>query len=130
MHNVLRNDIFLWFFFSFFFLSSQYHLSMLDEVKIPIWLTEVDVLEEDPVRRANGLETVMRTAFSHPTVQGLILWSFWNRAAWRGPNTALVDGNDWKVARLITVPFGNSLQQSHNYQGLACYCVVLQPTIR
>ena len=72
---------------------------MLSEVRIPLWLTEVDVLEKDPVKRANNLETVMRTAFSTPRVQGLILWSFWNYSSWRGPYTSLVDGNNWKVRK-------------------------------
>lgn len=75
----------------------QYRLNMLGEARIPIWLTEVDVLEKDPMKRADSLETVMRTAFSTPGVQGLILWSFWGYSSWRGPYTSLVDGNDWKI---------------------------------
>lgn len=75
----------------------QYRLNILSEVRIPVWLTEVDVLEKDPVKRADGLETVMRTAFSNPRVQGLILWSFWSESSWRGPYTSLVDGNEWKI---------------------------------
>ncbi|PFX28014.1 Endo-1,4-beta-xylanase [Stylophora pistillata] len=75
----------------------QYRLNMLSEARIPIWLTEVDVLEKDPVKRADSLETVMRTAFSTPGVQGLILWSFWDHSSWRGPYTSLVEGNDWKI---------------------------------
>ena len=74
---------------------------MLSEIRIPLWLTEVDVLEKDPVKRADNLETVMRSAFSTPSVQGLILWSFWNYSSWRGPYTSLVDGNDWEVRENI-----------------------------
>lgn len=70
---------------------------MLSDITIPLWLTEVDVLEQDPVKRADNLETVMRSAFSTPSVQGMILWSFWNYSSWRGPYTSLVDGNDWQV---------------------------------
>ena len=70
---------------------------MLSDIRIPLWLTEVDVLEQDPVKRADNLETVMRCAFSTPSVQGMILWSFWNYSSWRGPYTSLVDGNDWQV---------------------------------
>ena len=70
---------------------------MLSDISIPLWLTEVDVLEQDPVKRADNLETVMRSAFSTPSVQGMILWSFWNYSSWRGPFTSLVDGNDWQV---------------------------------
>ncbi|XP_020627260.1 uncharacterized protein LOC110064540 [Orbicella faveolata] len=75
----------------------QYRLKMLSDIKIPLWLTEVDVLEQDLVKRADNLETVMRSAFSTPSVQGLILWSFWNYSSWRGPYTSLVDGNDWEI---------------------------------
>ena len=77
---------------------------MLSKAKIPIWLTEVDVLEKNPFKRADALETVMRTAFSNPNVQGLILWSFWSQSSWRGPYTSLVDGNDWQVTKKTTYP--------------------------
>ena len=77
---------------------------MLSKAKIPIWLTEVDVLEKNPFKRADALETVMRTAFSNPSVQGLILWSFWSQSSWRGPYTSLVDGNDWQVSKNTTYP--------------------------
>ena len=80
--------------YEFFF---YYRLKMLSDIRIPLWLTEVDVLEQDPVKRADNLETVMRCAFSTPSVQGMILWSFWNYSSWRGPYTSLVDGNDWQV---------------------------------
>lgn len=40
----------------------------------------------------------MRMSFSHPSVSGIILWSFWARSSWRGPDAALVD-NNWKVRR-------------------------------
>ena len=76
---------------------------MLSEARIPLWLTEVDVLEKDPLKRANALETVMRAAFSTPSVQGLILWSFWNFSSWRRPYTSLVDGNDWKVTENLEI---------------------------
>ena len=74
---------------------------MLSDIRIPLWLTEVDVLEKDPVKRADNLETVMRSAFSTPSVQGLILWSFWNYSSWRGPYTSLVDGNNWEVRKNV-----------------------------
>ena len=76
----------------------QYRLETLSEARVPLWLTEVDILEKDPEKRADSLESVMRTSFSHPTTRGLILWSFWDSAAWRGKNVALVDGTDWKVS--------------------------------
>ena len=93
-----------WYFLTPFFHLLQYYLNMLSKAKIPIWLTEVDVLEKNPFKRADALETVMRTAFSNPNVQGLILWSFWSQSSWRGPYTSLVDGNDWQVSKNTTYP--------------------------
>ena len=93
-----------WYFVTPFFHLLQYYLNMLSKAKIPIWLTEVDVLEKNPFKRADALETVMRTAFSNPSVQGLILWSFWSQSSWRGPYTSLVDGNDWQVSKNTTYP--------------------------
>ena len=93
-----------WYFVTPFFHLLQYYLNMLSKAKIPIWLTEVDVLEKNPFKRADALETVMRTAFSNPNVQGLILWSFWSQSSWRGPYTSLVDGNDWQVSKNTTYP--------------------------
>ncbi|XP_029184845.2 endo-1,4-beta-xylanase 3-like isoform X1 [Acropora millepora] len=75
----------------------SYRLKILSEAGVPIWLTEVDVLEVDPLKRAESLEVIMRSAFSNPSVQGLILWSFWNQSSWRGPYTSLVDGNEWRI---------------------------------
>ena len=93
-----------WHFVTPFFHLLQYYLNMLSKAKIPIWLTEVDVLEKNPFKRADALETVMRAAFSNPNVQGLILWSFWSQSSWRGPYTSLVDGNDWQVSKNTTYP--------------------------
>ena len=93
-----------WYFVTPFFHLLQYYLNMLSKAKIPIWLTEVDVLEKNPFKRADALETVMRAAFSNPNVQGLILWSFWSQSSWRGPYTSLVDGNDWQVTKKDHLP--------------------------
>ncbi len=57
----------------------------------PIWLTEVDfaVAEEIPDR----MEELMRTAFAHPNVGGLMLWSWWEAKKWRSEMTStLADG--------------------------------------
>ncbi|XP_031549685.1 uncharacterized protein LOC116287179, partial [Actinia tenebrosa] len=72
-------------------------LNTLAEVGRPIWLTEVDILNKDPVGRANSLEALMRTAFSHPSVHGIMFWAFWDRNSWRGPDVALVNGDEWKL---------------------------------
>ena len=45
----------------------------------PIWITEFDVTDPDPQRRAEGLENVYRAAFSHPAVEGILMWGFWDQ---------------------------------------------------
>ena len=100
---------------------------MLSEVRIPIWLTEVDVLEKDPVKRADNLEAVMRTAFSSPSVQGLILWSFWSQSSWRGPYTSLVDGNEWKVGENSILLANNYIMSSRFLGCDICNAITLNP---
>lgn len=71
------------------------YASNLDKVTAaipkPIWLTEVDwsVFEEVPDR----MEEMMRSAFAHPNVGGLMLWSWWEARLWRSDMTStLADG--------------------------------------
>ncbi|CAH9119424.1 unnamed protein product [Cuscuta epithymum] len=54
--------------------------SALDKMGIlglPIWLTEVDVSSGNEYVRADDLEVMLRECFSHPTVEGIMLWGFW-----------------------------------------------------
>ena len=74
------------------------HLNAISEVGRPIWLTEVDVLDKNMQQRAESLEAVMRIAFSHPNVNGMMLWAFWEKNSWRGPDATIVN-SDWKVSR-------------------------------
>ena len=71
-------------------------LDTLAELGLPIWFTEFDVVQADPVERAKQVETFYRLAFSHPAVEGVLMWGFWAGAHWRGPNAALVD-EDWTI---------------------------------
>eukprot|EP00850_Spirogloea_muscicola_P001420 SM000005S17217 [mRNA] locus=s5:840371:844061:- [translate_table: standard] len=52
----------------------KHDLDALATLNLPIWFTEVDVDEEDPQTQAAYFETVMREAFSHPSVAGIVLW--------------------------------------------------------
>ncbi|KAJ8560345.1 hypothetical protein K7X08_004403 [Anisodus acutangulus] len=47
----------------------------LSETQMPIWLTEMDV-QNNP-NQALYLEEIMREAFSHPGVEGMIVWAPW-----------------------------------------------------
>ena len=67
-------------------------LDTLKDAGIPIWITELDVDEKDPEKRADNLEGVMRVAFSHEAVEGLVLWSLWSQAD--KSDTYLLDGKD------------------------------------
>lgn len=45
-------------------------------LQIPIWLTEVDISNRlDQEKQASYLEEVLREGFSHPSVNGIMLWS-------------------------------------------------------
>ncbi|EHA8591782.1 endo-1,4-beta-xylanase 5-like [Cocos nucifera] len=52
-------------------------LDILAGAKVPIWLTEVDVTK-DP-NQANYLEQILREAYSHPAVNGIVLWGGWHQ---------------------------------------------------
>uniref|UniRef100_A0A3Q7EVW8 GH10 domain-containing protein n=1 Tax=Solanum lycopersicum TaxID=4081 RepID=A0A3Q7EVW8_SOLLC len=53
-------------------------LDKLATLKLPIWLTEVDIsknLDKETQVRARYLEMVLREGFSHPGVNGIMLWT-------------------------------------------------------
>ncbi len=71
-------------------------LDVLGPLGLPVWITEFDVQDPDVESRADQLEALYRTAFSHPAVDGILMWGFWAGAHWRGADAALVD-QDWTV---------------------------------
>lgn len=52
-------------------------LDKLGTLGIPIWFTELDVSSANDYVRADDLEVMLREAFAHPAVEGVILWGFW-----------------------------------------------------
>lgn len=52
-------------------------LDKLGILGLPIWFTEVDVGAENEHLRADDLEVILREAYSHPAVEGIMLWGFW-----------------------------------------------------
>ncbi|XP_027357019.1 endo-1,4-beta-xylanase 4 [Abrus precatorius] len=51
-------------------------LDKLATLGLPIWLTEVDISKTlDKDTQANYLEQVLREGFSHPSVNGIMLWT-------------------------------------------------------
>lgn len=71
-------------------------LDNLATLGIPIWVTEYDSKTPDVNKRAENLENLYRIAFSHPAVEGIIMWGFWAGNHWRGQDAAIVD-HDWTV---------------------------------
>lgn len=52
-------------------------LDKLGTLGIPIWLTELDVSSINEYVRADDLEVMLREAYAHPSVEGVMLWGFW-----------------------------------------------------
>jgi GH35 family endo-1,4-beta-xylanase len=69
-------------------------LDKIAALRLPIWITEFDVADADDNVRADKLELVYRTAYSHPAVEGIIMWVYWAGNSWRGENAALMK-RDW-----------------------------------
>ena len=69
-------------------------LNTLAELNLPIWCSEFDVAHPDEVERARLLKTFYKTAFSHPGVDGILMWGFWSSNHWRGADASIVNA-DW-----------------------------------
>jgi GH35 family endo-1,4-beta-xylanase len=67
-------------------------LDRLAMLGIPIWFTEVDVESPNEFLRSEDLEVVLREAFAHPAVEGILLWGFMEMAMYR-QNAHLVDSD-------------------------------------
>lgn len=52
-------------------------LDKLGILGLPIWFTELDVSSDNEYVRADDLEVMLREAFAHPAVEGVMLWGFW-----------------------------------------------------
>ncbi len=70
-------------------------LDSLAQLGLPIWCTEYDFAAADFNTRADGLEMFYRTAFSHPTVEGILMWGFWQNSHWRAD--AYIVNADWSL---------------------------------
>ncbi|KAH6812652.1 glycosyl hydrolase family 10 protein / carbohydrate-binding domain-containing protein [Perilla frutescens var. frutescens] len=52
-------------------------LNKLGILGLPIWFTELDFSSSNEYVRADDLEVMIREAYAHPAVEGVILWGFW-----------------------------------------------------
>ncbi|MBE0538048.1 MAG: endo-1,4-beta-xylanase [Phycisphaerae bacterium] len=71
-------------------------LDKVASLGLPIWISEFDVADDDQTHCADKLELVYRTAYSHPAVEGIMMWVFWAGDSWRGPNAGLAH-RDWTL---------------------------------
>nr|XP_024401713.1 uncharacterized protein LOC112294935 isoform X5 [Physcomitrium patens]XP_024401714.1 uncharacterized protein LOC112294935 isoform X5 [Physcomitrium patens] len=67
-------------------------LDKMSSVGLPLWMTEIDIAAANEHIRADDLEVVMRETFAHPSVEGIMLWGFWEGAMSR-ENGHLVDSD-------------------------------------
>ncbi|VAH95822.1 unnamed protein product [Triticum turgidum subsp. durum] len=52
-------------------------LDRLAVLGLPLWFTELDVSAANEYVRADDLEVMLREAYAHPAVEGVMLWGFW-----------------------------------------------------
>lgn len=74
-------------------------LARLDQLSVlekPVWVTEYDTVDSNENERADKLENLYRAAFSHPIVEGILMWGFWAGSHWRGEDAAIVE-LDWTL---------------------------------
>uniref|UniRef100_A0A194AL08 Putative endo-1,4-beta-xylanase A-like protein isoform X2 n=1 Tax=Pinctada fucata TaxID=50426 RepID=A0A194AL08_PINFU len=93
--------------------SVKYRLDKVAEAGLPIWITEFTVTEADDTKQASALEDLLTLFYSHPAVEGILIWGFWDGAIF-DPKAAITTGpqvtlraaghsyeklvnNDWKT---------------------------------
>lgn len=69
-------------------------LDLVAEAGLPIWITELTVAENNNTKKAEALEDLMTLYFSHPAVEGVLLWGFWDQRMYKGKEWSLFDGPD------------------------------------
>ncbi|XP_056008704.1 uncharacterized protein LOC125664271 [Ostrea edulis] len=69
----------------------KYRLDKVAEAGLKIWITELTIDATDENKKAAALENLMKMFFSHPAVEGVIIWHFWNGSNWHD-NEALFRG--------------------------------------
>jgi GH35 family endo-1,4-beta-xylanase len=79
-------------------------LDLIAQFEIPIWITEFTSDASTDALKADTLEQVYRVAFSHPMVEGALMWGFWEGAP-GVPGWYLVK-NDWTLNEVGERYFG------------------------
>jgi hypothetical protein len=60
---------------------------------LPVRITELDIDSNDEKLQADYLRDFLTATFSHPNINGIMIWGFWESAHWR-PNAAMYH-SDW-----------------------------------
>jgi len=68
------------------------NLDILSEFDLPLKITEFDMDAVPESDQADRYETALRTAFSHPSVEGFYFWGIWDGRHWR-PGAGLFAAN-------------------------------------
>ncbi|ELU08452.1 hypothetical protein CAPTEDRAFT_217971 [Capitella teleta] len=74
----------------------QHRLDLMANAGLPLWITEFDLEDFDVSSRATKIGDLLRLYFSHPAIEGIVMWGFWsetNNMTTRG--ASLVDGEDF-----------------------------------
>lgn len=77
--------------------NGQHRLDMMASLGLPIWITEMDVQQNKVQTRAQIFKDTFHLLFSHPAVDGIMVWGFWNGTPHGNVQTSLVDGDDFVV---------------------------------
>lgn len=70
-------------------------LDRFEKLGLPIRITEFDVASDDPSLQCDYLRDFFTAAFSHPAVNGIVQWGFWQKHHWK-PQAALW-AEDWSL---------------------------------
>ena len=73
-------------------------LQVLAVLGLPIWATEFDASHSDENVSADNIENYFRICFSHPNVEGIIMWGFMQGQMWRN-NAYLITSGGTLTAR-------------------------------
>ena len=101
-------------------------LEILDrfaEFKLPITVTEHDIDTTDEMFQAEFTRDFLTVMFSHPSVEAVLVWGFWERSHWR-PNAAYYRA-DWSLKPagqvwldLVTKQWWSNFDEKTNADGL------------
>lgn len=61
----------------------------------PLLVTEYDVVVDDETLAADYTRDFYTTLFSHPAVEGIVMWGFWDKIHWK--KNAVLFRDDWSL---------------------------------